>query len=108
MPPYIYWQRTPAVGRIPPHRTDAGAFLVSEVFGTRSMIYVKDERGLYTADPKKDRSARFIPKISVAELEELDLNDVVVERSVLDLLRHAQHRRSIQIINGLNWQSIAR
>ena len=55
MPPYIYWQPNPAIGRIPPHRTDTGAFLVSEVFGARSMIYVKDEDGLYTADPKKDR-----------------------------------------------------
>src|ERR687893_328613 len=54
MPPYLYWQQNPAVGRIPPNRTDTGAYLVSEVFGARSMIYVKDEDGLYTADPKKD------------------------------------------------------
>src|SRR5919202_1799918 len=54
MPPYIYWQPNPAVGRIPPNRTDTGAYLVSEVFGARSMIYVKDEDGLYPADPKKD------------------------------------------------------
>ena len=108
MPPYVYWQRNPAVGRIPPHRTDAGGFLVSEVFGARSMIYVKDERGLYTADPKKDRAARFIPKISVTELEQLDLQDVVVERSVLELLRHATQRRSIQIINGLEPGNLSR
>ncbi|HLZ68455.1 MAG TPA: uridine kinase [Dehalococcoidia bacterium] len=101
MPPYIYWQPNPAVGRIPPNRTDTGAYLVSEVFGARAMIYVKDEDGLYTADPKKDPAARFIPRISVAELEALDLDDVVVERSVLDLLKRAQHRRSIQVINGL-------
>jgi molybdenum storage protein len=74
---------------------------VSEVFGARSMIYVKDEDGLYTADPKKDPAATFIPAISVAELEALDLDDVVVERSVLDMMKAAQHRRSIQIINGL-------
>ena len=72
------------------------------------MIYVKDERGLYTADPKKDRAARFIPKISVAELEQLDLQDVVVERSVLELLRHARQRRSIQIINGLERGNLTR
>ena len=108
MPPYIYWQQNPAVGRIPPHRTDAGAYLVSEVLGARSMIFVKDERGLYTADPKKDRAARFIPEISVAELERLDLQDVVVERSVLELLRHARQRRSIQIINGLERGNLTR
>jgi len=101
MPPYIYWQPNPAVGRIPPNRTDIGVYLVSEVFGARSMIYVKDEDGLYTADPKKDPKAKFIPRITVEELEALDLDDVVVERSVLEVMKNAKHRRSIQIINGL-------
>src|SRR5437867_319729 len=78
MPPYSFWHENPAIGRIPPHRTDTGAYLVSEVFGARSMIYVKDEEGLYTADPKKERHARFIKTISVAELKALDLQDVVV------------------------------
>ncbi len=101
MPPYTFWQQNPAVGRIPPHRTDPGAYLIAEVFGARSMIYVKDEKGLYTADPKKDPEAEFIPRISIAELAELDLPDVVVERAVLELMPHAQHCRSIQVINGL-------
>jgi molybdenum storage protein len=101
MPPYIYWQPNPALGRIPPNRTDTGVYLVSEVFGARSMIYVKDEDGLYTADPKKDPTAKFIPQITVEELEALDLDDVVVEHSVLEMMKNAQHRRSIQIINGL-------
>jgi molybdenum storage protein len=101
MPPYIYWQQNPAVGRIPPHRTDTGAYLVSEVLGTRSMIFVKDVEGLYTADPKKDRHARFIPRITVSELRELDLQDVVIERPVLDFMVNAQVRRSVQVINGL-------
>jgi molybdenum storage protein len=65
------------------------------------MIYVKDEDGLYTADPKKDRHAKFIPRITVGELKEMDLDDVVVERAVLDIMPNAENRRSIQIINGL-------
>jgi len=65
------------------------------------MIYVKDVDGLYTADPKKDPHARFIPRITVSELRELDLQDVVVERAVLDIMENAEHRRSIQVINGL-------
>ena len=101
MPPYTFWQQNPEVGRIPPHRTDTGTFLVSEVFGARSMIYVKDEQGLYTADPKKDKGACFIPRISVPELRELDLQDVVVERPVLDFLERAENRREIRVINGL-------
>ena len=101
MPPYTFWQENPLVGRIPPHRTDTGSYLVSEVFGTRSMIYVKDEDGLYTADPKKDKHAKFIPRITVEELAAMDLPDVVVERAVLDLMANAQHRRSVRVINGL-------
>lgn len=108
MPPYTFWQQNPAVGRIPAHRTDTGAYLVSEVFGTRSMIYVKDEKGLYTADPKKDKGAKFIPKITVSELQAMDLQDVVVERAVLELMQHAQHRRTIQVINGLEPGNLTR
>jgi len=108
MPPYTYWQRNPAVGRIPPHRTDTGAYLVSEVFGCRSMIYLKDERGLYTADPKKDPDAKFIPRVTVAELAEMDLDDVVVERAVLELMANAQNRREVQVINGLEPGNLTR
>ena len=108
MPPYTFWQQNPTLGRIPPHRTDTGAYLVSEVFGARSMIFVKDEDGLYTADPKKERHARLIPKATVAEVEALDLSDVVVERAVLELLKTAEHRRSIQVINGLKPGNLTR
>jgi molybdenum storage protein len=108
MPPYTFWHQNPPIGRIPPYRTDTGAFLVSEVFGARSMIYVKDEDGLYTADPKKERGAKFIPRITAGELEALDLVDVVVERAVLDLLKTAEHRRSIQVINGLTPGNLTR
>ncbi len=101
MPPYTFWQQNPEVGRIPPHRTDTGAYLVSEVFGTRSMIYVKDEDGLYTADPKKDKHARFIPKVTVAELGAMNLQDLVVERALLELMANAKSTREIRVINGL-------
>lgn len=108
MPPYTFWQQNPSVGRIPPHRTDTGAYLVSEVFGTRSMIYIKDEDGLFTADPKKDKHAKFIPEITVSELKKMDLNDVVVERAVLDIMENAEHCRKIQIINGLKRGNLTR
>jgi molybdenum storage protein len=108
MPPYIYWQPNPEVGRIPPHRTDAGAYLVSEVFGTRSMIYVKDEDGLYTADPKRDRGAKLIPRITVEELTAHAPGDIVIEQSVLDMLPNAERSHSIQIINGLKPGNLTR
>jgi molybdenum storage protein len=101
MPPYTYWQHNPDVGLIPPHRTDTGTFLVAEVFGAKSMVYVKDEDGLYTDDPKRNASARFVPEISAQELLSGGFDDLVVERAVLDFMTKARHIRSIQIINGL-------
>ena len=101
MPPYKLWQANPLVGRIPPQRTDTGCFLIAEVFGARKMIYVKDEDGLYTADPKKDPSATHIPRISVQDLLARDLDDLVVERAVLELMLNARNIREIQFVNGL-------
>ena len=108
MPPYTFWHQNASVGLIPPHRTDTGVFLVSEVFGARSMIYVKDEKGLYTADPKKERHAKFIPRITVSELEALDLHDVVVERAVIEMMKSAEHTRSIVVLNGLERGNLTR
>ena len=108
MPPYTFWQPNPDIGRIPPHRTDTGTYLVSEVFGARSMIYVKDEKGLYSADPKKDKHAKFIPETTVGELESMDLEDVVIERAVLEHMQSAVYRREIQVINGLERGNLTR
>jgi molybdenum storage protein len=101
MPPYKLWESNPVVGRIPPERTDTGCFLIAEVFGARKMIYVKDEDGLFTADPKKDPAAVHIPRISVQDLLARDLNDLVVERAVLTLMLNARHVKEIQFVNGL-------
>jgi molybdenum storage protein len=101
MPPYDMWQHVPSEGVIPPYRTDAGCYLVAEVYGARSMIFVKDEDGLYTANPKTDPSAELIPEITVHELIERDLPDLVIERPVLELMHHARHVKSVQVVNGL-------
>ncbi len=57
MPPYTFWQRSPEIGRIPPHRTDAGSYLTAECFGVRNCTLIKDVDGLYDADPKQDDNA---------------------------------------------------
>jgi molybdenum storage protein len=101
MPPYKLWEGNPSTGRIPPQRTDTGCFLIAEVFGARKMIYVKDEDGLYTADPKKAANAEHIPRISLQDLLKRDLDDLIVERAVLELMLHARHVKEIQFVNGL-------
>lgn len=101
MPPYSLWTRPPADGVIPPYRTDAGCFLLAEQFGCKAMIFVKDEDGLYTANPKTSKNATFIPKISVDEMKAQGLHDSILEFPMLDLLKAARHVREVQVVNGL-------
>ncbi len=108
MPPYDMWQHVPSEGVIPPYRTDAGCYLVAEVYGCANMVFVKDEDGLYTANPKNDPDAKLIPKVTVEELIAMDLPDLVIERPVLELMRNARHVKSVQVINGLKRGLIAR
>ncbi len=100
MPPYSLWEEPAKRGRIPPHRTDVGAFLSAEVVGAKRCILLKDERGLFTADPKKDPTADFIPEIEVADLLALDLDDLPVERAMLRALAHARSVHEVLIVNG--------
>jgi molybdenum storage protein len=101
MPPYGLFESPPALGRIPPHRTDVGAFLLAEVMGAERCVLIKDEHGLYSADPKKDSKAEFIPEIEVSELLSRDLNDLAVERTMLESLQAARSVREVFIVNGL-------
>jgi molybdenum storage protein len=48
--------------------SDAGSYLMGEVFGARAIILLKDVDGLFTADPKTHPDARFIAEIGAAEL----------------------------------------
>ncbi len=104
IPPYGFFEHPAEFGSIPPHRTDCGAFLLAENIGARSLIYLKDEQGLYECDPKKvDESKRkdlkFYDKISAGELLELDLDDLIVERPILTMLQRAKCLKELQIID---------
>lgn len=108
MPPFHHWERPPVTGRIPENRTDAGVYLMAEFLGARSCIFVKDEDGLYSDDPKKHRNVKFIPKSTARDLLKMNLNDVVIERVVLEYMERAAHVRQVQIINGLKVGNLAR
>lgn len=100
MPPFEFWEKSPAVGRIPANRTDAGLYLMAEFLGARGVIYIKDEDGLYTDDPKKNPKAELIPEANASELLASDQDDLVVERVVLEYMQRARHMKEIRIING--------
>jgi molybdenum storage protein len=101
IPPYDLWEHPPAVGKIPPHGSDAGSYLVGEVFGARSVILLKDVDGIYTADPKTVPDARFIPEITAAELIGMQLPTLPIEPVVLALLIRAKLAKSVRVVNGL-------
>lgn len=101
IPPYDLWEHPPALGKIPPHGSDAGSYLVAEVFGARSIILLKDVDGLYTADPKTNPDAEFIPDIDAVDLIARKLPTLPIEPVVLELLSRGKLARSIHIINGL-------
>ncbi len=100
VPPYSLWEHPPSIGRIPPHRTDAGAFLLAETFGCRSLTLVKDVDGLYDADPKLHPDATFIPEINVTELRQRKLSTIPFEPVLLELLQSARLLDRFQIVNG--------
>lgn len=106
-PPYSLWEHPPGIGRIPPHRTDAGTYLVAECFGCKSLTLVKDVDGLYDADPKINPSASFIPEISVGELRRKDLKTLPFDEVLLDLLERGRLMRRFQVINGLKPERLA-
>jgi molybdenum storage protein len=110
VPPYSLWEHPPAVGRIPPHRTDAGAFLLAECFGCKTLTLIKDVDGLYDADPKMasgtSGSARLIPEIGVAALRGMGLATLPFEPVLLDLLQNARLVHRFQIVNGLHPERI--
>jgi molybdenum storage protein len=81
IPPYSLWEHPPSVGKLPPHGSDAGSYLVAEVFGARSVIFLKDVDGLYTADPKTDSHAELIPEIRAEELVRRNLPTLPIEPS---------------------------
>lgn len=101
MPPFEFWEKTPAMGRLPSHRTDAGTYLLAEFLGAKGVIYIKDEDGLFTADPKKDPAAELVSQAEAADLLKNGPDDLIVERVVLEYMQRAKHVRKICIVNGL-------
>lgn len=108
MPPYDLFAIPPEKGRIPVHRTDVGTLLMADLIGAKSCIFVKDERGLFADDPKKDPDAEFIDRISVSELKEREFDDLIIERPCLEILHNSQVLDHIQIINGLEKGNLTR
>ncbi len=100
VPPYSLWEHPPGIGRIPPHRTDAGCLILAECFGCKTITLVKDVDGLYDSDPKLNPSAEFIPEITVSELNERKIETLPFDEVLPDILKTSRLVKSFQIVNG--------
>ena len=97
-PPYRLYEFPPPVGKIPPHRTDAGAFLVADAYGARSLVYVEDVDGVFTADPANPGDS---------ELLAMNLPTLPIDRILLEIMPNAKHQKQVQIVNGRKPGNIA-
>jgi len=99
-PPYGLYEEPTKGSMIPQHRTDTGAFLSAEVLGAKSCILLKNVDGLFMENPFLNPDAEMIEDITAGELLDLNMDDMVLERKVVELLPHAKNIREIRIING--------
>lgn len=108
MPPYDYYALPSPKWRIPIHRTDVGTLIVADLIGAKSCILVKDEDGLYTDNPKKNKKAQFMPEIGAKELIRRNLDDLIIERPCLEILQNSEVLDRVQIVNGLKKGNISK
>lgn len=100
-PPHHYWERPPKRGVLPESGADFGAYMTAEGLGGRSMIFVKDQDGLFDKDPEKHEDAKLIKRISTQEILDGDFPDLIIDRLVIEMLAKARHIKEIHIVNGL-------
>ena len=99
-PPYHHHEFPSS--RIPPHRTDAGAFLIADVLGAAGPTIVEDVDGVYDADPKGSagKKAKLLHETSAAELAQVQ-GTLPVDRSLIEIMATARHIERVQLINGV-------
>lgn len=100
-PPYGVHEFPPVVGKIPLHRSDAGAFLLADAYGAGRLLYVKDVDGVQAGE-------EFLPRVGAGELLAMGLPDLPLDALVLDLMSRAKHVKEIQIVNGLTPGNISK
>ena len=99
-PPYHHHEFP--TSRIPPHRADAGAFLLADALGAAGLTIVEDIDGVYDADPKGPGGdkARLMREVKAADIAKTE-GTLPFDRVLLEVMATARHIERVQIINGL-------
>lgn len=108
IPPYHFWEPPPEEGPLPAHGSDFGLFIHAEVLGMQKIIFVKDEDGLYTKDPKKHADAKLIRRTTLGALSADPPHESILDRQLFLAWRTARHVRRVQIVNGLRSGELTR
>lgn len=101
IPPYHFWEPPSEGGPLPSHGSDFGLFMYAEVLGMERIVFVKDQDGLYTKDPKKHSDAELIPHISLQDLQKNMPEELILDGMLFEAWKEARHVRRVQIVNGL-------
>jgi molybdenum storage protein len=109
-PPYHFWEPPVEEGKgpLPTHGSDFGLFIYAEVLGLEKIIFVKDEDGLYTADPKTHPDAKLIKKTTLGALLADMPEELILDRALFEAWKSSRHVRRVQIINGLRKGELTR
>jgi molybdenum storage protein len=108
VPPFHFWEPPPLEGAEPMHGSDFGMFQMAEVLGMKQAIYVKDEDGLYTSDPKTNKNAKLIPKITLAELIANMPTENILDAELYRTWAEAKNVKRVVIVNGLKRGQLTR
>ena len=108
IPPYHFWEPPPEDGPLPAHGSDFGLFILAEVLGMSRVIYVKDEDGLYTKDPKTHPDATLIKRTTLNALLADMPEELILDRQLFKTWKAARHVKPVQIVNGLKRGELSR
>src|SRR6516164_593788 len=99
-PPYHHHEFP--TSRIPPHRADAGAFLLADALGAAGLTIVEDVDGVYDSDPNGSagKKAKMLRETSAADLAK-HKGTLPFDRALLEIMGGARHLERVQLVNGL-------
>jgi molybdenum storage protein len=99
-PPYHHHEFP--TSRIPPHRADAGAFLLADALGAAGLTIVEDVDGVYDSDPNgpEGKKAKLLRETNFLDLA-MHKGPLPFDRALLEIMTTARHLEHVQVVNGL-------
>lgn len=99
-PPYHHHEFT--ISRLPTHRADVGAFLLTDALGAAGLTIVEDVDGIHDRDPNGPGGdqAQLIRDTSAAALTR-HAGALPIDNALPEVMANARHLERVQVINGL-------